>query len=256
MVLEVASKSKKAKAAITPKEQRKLHAKSGNRCAKCKTILVEPGNSDAACIGQNAHIYGEKPDAARYDASKSETYVNSEQNLIFLCCNCHKIIDTEVEHYPPEFLFEIKESHEAWVTESLTASSTNFTFAELEVLTTYLIGNNGLLKTPDDYTLLKISDKMQKNHLNDVQMYINLGLSSVITIEDYLNRHPDQNFASRVASSISGKYCEFKKQNMDPVDIFYSLWDITCGQHKEFNYKAAGLGILVYFFEKCEVFEK
>ena len=69
---------------ISLKEQRKLHAKSGNRCAICKTILVDVKNVDAACIGQNAHIYGEKPRAARYDATKDETFVNSEENLIFL----------------------------------------------------------------------------------------------------------------------------------------------------------------------------
>ena len=93
---------------ISLKEQRKLHAKSGNRCAICKTILVDVKNVDAACIGQNSHIYGEKPRAARYDATKDETFVNSEENLIFLCCNCHTKIDNEEKDYPPERLFEIK----------------------------------------------------------------------------------------------------------------------------------------------------
>lgn len=255
MALDTEKVEKKPKASITQKEQRKLHTKSGNRCAKCKIILVEPENADAACIGENAHIYGEKPDAARYDATKSETFVNSEKNLIFLCCNCHKIIDTEIENYPVDVLLSMKSAHESWIVDTLTENSANYTFAELEVLTTYLVGNNGFSKTPDDYTLIQIAEKMQKNSLADVQMYINMGLSSVLTIEEYLNRHPDQNFASRLSNSMTSKYNEFKCDR-EPVDIFYSLWDIACGGHKEFNYKAAGLGILVYFFEKCEVFEK
>ena len=81
------------KGTIKLSEQRKLHSKSGNRCAICKTVLVDVENIDSACIGVNAHIYGEKPGAARYDATKPIEYVNSEANLIFLCCNCHTKID-------------------------------------------------------------------------------------------------------------------------------------------------------------------
>lgn len=81
-----------SKAPISAKNERLLHTKSGNRCAMCNIVLVE----HAVCIGENAHIYGEKPDAARYDASLPVSYVNSEPNLIFLCCNCHKKIDLTV----------------------------------------------------------------------------------------------------------------------------------------------------------------
>ncbi len=47
------------KVTISPKNQRLLHSKSGNRCAMCKMLLTDPANENAACIGENAHIYGE-----------------------------------------------------------------------------------------------------------------------------------------------------------------------------------------------------
>ena len=59
-----------SKATIANKNERKLHSKSGNRCAMCKCVLVDVDNPNAACVGENAHIYGEKPGSARYDASK------------------------------------------------------------------------------------------------------------------------------------------------------------------------------------------
>jgi len=245
-----------AKATIKPSEQRKLHTKSGNRCAMCKVVLVDEDNPSAACIGENAHIYGEKPDAARYDVTKPDEVVNREGNLIFLCCNCHKKVDTDVGSYPPDKLFELKAQHEAWVVQTLEEQSANYTFADLEVLATYLVENNGIPALPNDYTILKIGDKMKKNSLDEVQTYINMGLSRVITIEDYINRNPDPNFAGRLTNAMSGRYQELKAQNMESIDIFYALWDVASGEQKEFNYKAAGLGILVYFFEKCEVFEK
>lgn len=243
------------KATIKPREQRKLHTKSGNRCAMCKIVLVDEGNSNAACIGENAHIYGEKPDAARYDEKKPEEFVNSEKNLIFLCCNCHKKIDTDIASYTVDMLFELKAQHEMWVVQQLEAESAKFTFAELEVLAKYLVGSNST-NNPLDYTILKIDDKIRKNSLESVQHFINMGLSRVGSIEEYINRFPDSQFAGRLTSFISNEYRILKASGLDPIEIFHKLWNIASGSMIDFNYRAAGLGILVYFFEKCEVFEK
>lgn len=96
------------KVTISTLNQRLLHSKSGNRYAMCKMLLIDPANENAACIGENAYIYGEKPDVARCEASKDEQNVNSEKNLIFLCCNGHKKIDTDVDSYIVEYLFKLK----------------------------------------------------------------------------------------------------------------------------------------------------
>jgi hypothetical protein len=245
-----------AKVTVKASEQRKLHVKSGNRCALCRTILVEAGNQLPACIGENAHIYGEKPDAARYNKNQSDEFVNSERNLIFLCRNCHKKIDTKIENYPATRLFNLKAQHEKWVVQTLMEQSVAYSYAEIEVLASFLTANSGSLSAISDYTILKIKDKIEKNRLADVQNFINMGLSGVATIEDYINRNPDTNFGIRLTNIISARYHELKSQNMEPTDIFYSLWKMAYGNHNEFNFRAAALGILVYFFEKCEVFEK
>lgn len=245
-----------AKAHISDKDQRKLHSKSGNRCAMCRTVLVDVDNPSSSCVGENAHIYGEKPDAARYDASQPDAFVNSEKNLIFLCCNCHKKIDTDIGSYSPEFLFDLKMSHEKWVIESLGQAGNNYTFAELEVLCKFLVNNNVRGKHTYNYLLLQIDQKIDKNSLQPVQKYIDMGLSSIGTIEDYLNKNPDPFFATILTSIFSDKYNKLKQQKTDSCEIFYDLWDFACGNKQDFEYRAAGLGILTYFFEKCEVFEK
>jgi hypothetical protein len=245
-----------AKANIKASEQRKLHVKSGNRCALCKIVLVDVEDQNTSCIGENAHIYGETPDSARHDSAQTDAFVNSELNLIFLCCNCHKKIDTEIDNYSASQLFDIKMKHEAWILESLAEQSAVYSYAEIEVLASYLMQNNGSVSATSDYTILKIKDKIEKNRLSDVQHFINMGLSGVNTIEDYMNRNPDANFGNRLTNVVASHYQQMKNRNMEPVDIFYSLWDMTNGNNDDFEYKAAGLGILVYFFEKCEVFEK
>lgn len=244
------------KATISKKDERLLHTKSGNRCAICKTILVDANNPSAACIGENAHIYGEKPEAARYNSAKDEAFVNSEQNLIFLCCNCHKKIDTDVASYSADKLFILKTEHEQWVTQKLEEESVSYSFAELEVLANFLVSSTISVQTVSSFSLLKIDDKIKKNSLRDVQKYITMGLSSNLTIEDYLNRHPDPAFATQLTNIMAQKYQELKVQNMNSYEIFDELWTFASGGHSDFLYKAAGLGILTYFFEKCEVFEK
>jgi hypothetical protein len=240
------------KATISKKNERLLHTKSGNRCAKCNIVLVER----SVCVGENAHIYGEKPDAARYDASKSEAYVNSEQNLIFLCCNCHKTVDTEVLLFPVDVLFSMKTEHEKKVVHALQQGSIDYTYAELQVITTFLVQEMGKVEGNIDYQLLRLPDKIRKNQLSDVQGYIDMGLLSVSRIEDYLNRHPDPSFADKLTSIFVGEYTSLKCDDNEPISIFNALWDFACDGHVDYKYRSAGLAILVYFFEKCEVFEK
>lgn len=245
------------KVTISPKNSRTLHTKSGNRCAMCRTILVDTENNPSSvCIGENAHIYGEKPDAARYDETLDTKFVNSEQNLVFLCRNCHKKIDTDIDSYPVEKLFEIKKQHEQWVNEMLEENSVSFSFAELEVLAQYLVSPAAYVQSNTSFSIIKISEKINKNGLQAVQIYITMGLTSNLTIEDYLNRHPDPMLATKITNIMAEKYQELKINCSDNCEIFYELWDFASGKHTDFPYQAAGLGILTYFFEKCEVFEK
>lgn len=239
-------------ASISAKDERNLHVKSGNRCALCRTVLVE----NTVCIGENAHIFGGKPGSARYDASKSSEYVNSEANHIFLCRNCHKIIDTNVLEYPPGELLSMKADHESRVIKALQEGAIQYTFAELQVITSFLIQEGGKVAGKTNYNLLRLPDKIQRNQLKDVQGYIDVGLLSVAQIEDYLNRHPDPRYADKLTSIFVDKYVSLQAEESDQVNIFNLLWDFACNNQVEYSYRSAGLAILVYFFEKCEVFEK
>jgi hypothetical protein len=240
------------KATISKKDERLLHTKSGNRCAKCNIVLVDR----SVCVGQNAHIYGEKPDAARYDISKSVEYVNSEKNLIFLCSNFHKIVDTDVLLFPAKVLFKMKSDHEHRVIQALQKGSLEYTYAELEVITSFLVQEIGKKSRSVNFELLRLQDKIEKNQLVEVQGYIDIGLLSVSSVEYYLNRQPDPSFAGKLTRVFVEKYNDLKRDGNDAISIFNSLWDFACNDQSDYKYRSAGLALLVYFFEKCEVFEK
>lgn len=188
--------------------------------------------------------------------AKPAEYVNSEQNLMFLCCNCHTIVDRDILLYPCDVLFSMKEEHEKNVVQALQQGSIDYTFAELKVITDFLIQESGKAAAGTNYQLLRLPDKIKKNQLTDVQGYIDMGLLSVARIEDYLNRHPDSRFADKLTQIFVEKYISFREEESEPISIFNALWDFACNNKVDYGYRSAGLAILVYFFEKCEVFEK
>ena len=162
----------------------------------------------------------------------------------------------DVASYPANELFALKAQHEQWVTQKLEEKSISYSFAELEVLAKYLVSSTASAQTTSSFSLLKIDEKIKKNSLIDVQGYITMGLSSNFTIADYLNRHPDPLFAAKLTNIMAQKYRDLKSNGLDNYEIFDELWTFASGNNSDFSYKAAGLGILTYFFEKCEVFEK
>ena len=150
----------------------------------------------------------------------------------------------------------MKAKHEQWVVEMLEQGSVSYGSAELEVLAKYLMSSHAYSKDTPSYKLLKINDKIQKNALQSFKNYITMGLVSNLTIDEYMNKHPDPSFATQLTNIMSSQYQCLKSQGLDNEEIFTELWDFASGKQSDFSYRAAGLGILTYFFEKCEVFEK
>lgn len=96
---------------------KRLYANSRNCCAMpgCNVELVNTAN-----IGQIAHIEGVNPGSARYNPNLTSDEVNSYENLILLCCNHHKLIDSKenLNLYTVEYLKKIKKDHEININES------------------------------------------------------------------------------------------------------------------------------------------
>lgn len=109
-------------ATIAQKDIKLLWGRSGNRCALCKHQLTQDKVAVTATytLGEQAHIVGEKTDAARGKSPLTEAERNSYHNLILLCPNCHTQIDKDENDWPVERLYSAKSEHELWVTETLS----------------------------------------------------------------------------------------------------------------------------------------
>ena len=245
---------------ISVKDQKILCLNSGNRCAmpECHKGLVIPktGNDPASIIGIIAHIKGENPTSARYDPEMTDKERNCYDNLILVCSDCHKMIDDQPNTYPVEKLHKIKEEHEHWIIESTKEEVINISFAELSAVTKYLA--SGAYIPSDSYRLIPPKDKIRRNSLSsEIEKLITMGMIQVRQVKDFIDKCPDIEFGERLKQGFVVEYERLKnEEGLEGDDLFNGVLDFASGGSNDFKNRAAGLTILVYLFEKCEVFEK
>jgi hypothetical protein len=108
---------------IPEAEQRRLFARSGNRCAfpDCRRVLTAEGSPPdrLVVLGEVAHIVAERPGGPRGDFPLPLAERNRAENLILLCNNHHQLIDSQPQTYTVERLRAMKEAHEQWVEKTL-----------------------------------------------------------------------------------------------------------------------------------------
>jgi hypothetical protein len=108
---------------ISDRDREILWAKAGNRCSKCKQVLVQPGeaegSTDHAVVGEECHVISPKHDGprGRFEALGD---LDAYANLILLCPSDHTLIDQLPDEWPPSRLHAMKTEHEAWVNERLS----------------------------------------------------------------------------------------------------------------------------------------
>lgn len=98
-----------------------LVKRAANRCSNpdCGAITSGPTEdpNDAVNVGEAAHIYGANPGSARYEPSMTSTERSAITNAIWLCSNCHKLVDNDPYRYPAGLLFEWQRAHERRIAE-------------------------------------------------------------------------------------------------------------------------------------------
>ena len=81
--------------------------------AGCNKILFQHGITMDKCnISNYAHIIGDSAKGPRGDEEKSKALSKDINNLILLCPECHKLIDSNEEKYTVEVLKKMKKDHE------------------------------------------------------------------------------------------------------------------------------------------------
>lgn len=104
-----------------------LARRSANQCANpdCGALTSGPSDdpNDSVNVGEAAHIYGANPGSARYESTMTSVERSSISNAIWLCGNCHKLIDDDPARYPSGLLFEWQRAHEQVIAERVGKTS-------------------------------------------------------------------------------------------------------------------------------------
>ncbi len=152
-------------------------------------------------------------------------------------------------------LLQKKNEHEQWVYSRLMASAPEVGFAELEVVTASLLAPPGLPSEPVPPT--PPPQKLAKNQLTrEVHRRVQVGLSMFREVEGFIEAlaRLDDRFPERLRAGFVAKYEEFRSAGMTGDALFLGLHEFASGS-TEFNRQSAGLAVLCYLFQKCEVFE-
>lgn len=91
---------------------KRLFAQSGEFCTfpSCGRQVVD--RSTGMIMVDVCHINARSPGGPRYDSAQTTKERNAYENLILLCVDHHRTVDTQPEKYSAKMLREMKQAHE------------------------------------------------------------------------------------------------------------------------------------------------
>lgn len=243
---------------------------SGGRCAMpdCKKPLVTTQRSGKRIIvGDAAHIVGEKgggksgSSSARYNSDMPLEQRNSLDNLIYLCKDCHKKIDTlpqgEID-YPTEYLLDIKAKHEKSVANDTMQGFQDVGFDDIERATKWVCTE--ISDTPsNDFSLVDLREKIMKNGLDDASKWVIMqAMGSLAVIDQFFRQvtNEDPDFPERLKHVFSHHYSKLYLTGLRQNDLFNNMCAFAGYGFSDTPTRSAAIAVLVYYFEACELFEK
>lgn len=223
----------------------------------CKRDLVEGRPGAESNLSEMAHIHGVAGGSARHDPSMSHVDVNKRSNLILLCAACHKIVDDDPVAYTPDRLEKIKSDHEEWARRQLIRDSKFTSFAELAVVAKWLTTAPPAGATTD-YAVTPPLEKIRKNGLSEAaRSWIEIGMSKSHLVGRFMEAQPDPSFGERLRDGFLAVYRDLRAgEDLDSDSAFFRMLDMSRDMQGAGALTPAVLAVMVYFFEKCEVFEK
>ena len=255
---------------VTQPERRKypkpdlklLFGLAAGRCAlpDCRQRVYADATEfdEIKVIGKIAHIIAHSPGGPRSDSTYPPEKLDRYENWVLLCGTHHDTIDLQPNTYTVEVLRNLKRNHEGWVNDRLDEAMPSVSFAELQVITTALAGNSAPLAF--DSAVLRPAEKMARNRLSSrVEHHLALALGKAKDVRDFVSAFSqfDATFADRLANGLRNEYQRLRvEEKLDGDDLFNQLYIYTSRNSMRIELQAAGLAVLGYFFEICEVFER
>lgn len=258
----MASELSKARRKDIPLAQQKLvWAYSAGQCSypgcPVRAGSPETDSDDAVVVIEVAHIHAYEDDGPRANPQLSQEDRNKYDNLLSLCPTHHTIVDKQPNTYTAEVLKGWKRGIEKRVADSLRTVMPQITFVELKQITASLITHDGA--TGQDLTVIPPGDKIRKNNLSLItHSYLAIALAKATVVRKFIDEFTrlDEEFSAQLRAGFVREYERLRRLGLSGDELFQDMLSFATGGKLDLKSQAAGLAILGYYFEACEVFEK
>lgn len=166
------------------------------------------------------------------------------------------IIDVKqyINKYQTELLSIKQENHQQF---NLALEMIQVTYTELDMVTKGIMSMP--VPTENSFTLITPQEKISKNKLsNSTQHKLQIGLMKANDVKKFIEHMTDliPDFPDKVKAGLINEYKKLKHQKIEGDFLFDSLQNFACRGSQDFREQTAGLAVVSYFFEACDLFEK
>lgn len=241
-----------------------LYARSAGLCAypACFKQCIQNGVAvdKVVMVGEIAHIRGVKPGSSRHDPNMSPEDRDAYSNLVLMCKYCHPVIDEKVNGQPKYSVITIekwKQQLESWVLKKLETKMPTVTSDELEQTTIHLRRKAG--NASADFTIVNPQQKLDLNGFTDfAKQQLQIGLGKVEEVAKFVEHMGalESTFPEALKAGFIEVYDQCLKEGYTGDGIFNALVCHASGHSDDLQKQAAGLAVVVYYFERCEIFKK
>lgn len=182
---------------------------------------------------------------------------DSVHNLLYLCTDHHTVIDKVEADWPVATLQSLKTAHESQVRKALELAFADVAFPELQNAISWVISQPPA--TNGSFDLVPPDEKIKKNALSDgARHIIAAGLTSRPTVAAYVQAEAklDVDFPERLKAGFLQEYYAQRKLGHKGDELFELMCAFAQKGMRRQADRTAGIAVLVYLFEICDVFEK
>ena len=238
-----------------------IWSRSGGVCCfpECNVMCVEEANNinPSAIIGQIAHIHSKSNAGPRANPFLCDQQRDAYPNLILLCPTHHRLVDARENSYTVDELRRWKTESETRFRDYLAQEMVSVTFAELETITQALV-NSG--PTPSSsISVIPPQEKMTRNGLTEATGHLfSIGLIHSSQVQLFVETMSglDSTFIGRLTSGFVNEYQRNVQNGLDGDSLFEAMRLFSAQRRSNIRHQCAGLAVLIYLFERCEVFEQ
>jgi hypothetical protein len=137
-------------------------------------------------------------------------------------------------------------------------NSETATAVEIQTVLNFLATDSRGPAPEEDFDLTDLKPKLAKNHLTaTTERLVGRALPLAREVERYVNGNYDSSFSKKVGARLIGHYQELTASGLSGDNAFLRLVDFASGDvGRGEAYFWGAAGIVTYYFEICDIFER